>query len=85
MPRKPLSKHVLRTAMRRQYGGVVSGEPYRYVEVLASIVDDDGQRTYVVRALSVDALAELAADLTAAQARGEGIEDTFASWALVYD
>lgn len=63
----------------------MNGQPYRYIELLASIVDDDGgggQRTYVIRALSVATLAELAADLTAAQARGEDIEPVLATWSF---
>ena len=63
------------------------GDPdHPYVEVLCSIaVDDSDQRTYVVRALTIDTLAQLAADLVAADEHGRSIEDVFAGWSVVYD
>ena len=61
-------------------------QPYAYIELLASIVDDDGsdgQRTYVLRALTPAEVAEVGADLHAADQRGEDIETVLAAWSIV--
>ena len=69
-----------------QYRAAMMDQPYAYLELLASIVDDDGsdgQRTYVLRALTPAEVAEVGADLHAADQRGEDIETVLAAWSIV--
>jgi hypothetical protein len=56
-----------------------------YLEVIAAFPgpNPDDMPTYVLRNLDVQALAELGADLAAAQARGDSIEPLLACWAVV--
>lgn len=57
-----------------------------YIETLACFAEHPPDiRTYVVRALTVQSLAELAADLIAAETHGQSIETVLSAWSCVYD